>query len=62
MFIFDEWFLRSLAGVAMGGFEVEKKEWNNFQDNPLNLGGGRQMGKEREDYWEWQNEILLRPE
>lgn len=39
MFIFEERFLRGLAGAVMDGFEEEKKEWNNFHDNHLNLEG-----------------------
>lgn len=45
-------------------FEEEKREWNHFQDNLWDLEGERQMGKEKEDQWEWEtgDEIPLRSE
>lgn len=46
MFVCDDRFLRALAGVAMGGCKEQKKEWNHFQDNPLNLEGKENWGIE----------------
>lgn len=47
MFIFDERFLRTLSGAAMGGFEKETKERNHFHDIPLNPEGEGKWGKRR---------------